>query len=125
MSQPERGMKLREIPVCETKRRLIADFTAASRELIEEQDQQVVSVINEDPDFSRFDDFIHMAKGKKDKAKSALIAHVNEHRCWDAGVPVELANEEKMPIHIHNRRSRSIRTGLGFLDHANDHCGKQ
>jgi hypothetical protein len=45
------------------------------------QNQQTQAVINQDPDFSRFDDLIHMAREKKDTAKYALIAHIDEHQC--------------------------------------------
>jgi hypothetical protein len=45
------------------------------------QNQQTQAVIDQDIDFSRFDDLIHMAREKKDHAKYALIAHVENHRC--------------------------------------------
>jgi hypothetical protein len=40
------------------------------------------AAIDHDPDFSRFEDLIHMAKQKKDETKYAVIAHISEHHCW-------------------------------------------
>jgi hypothetical protein len=48
---------------------------------MELQNQQTQAVIDQDPDFARFDDLIHMAREIKDKAKYALIAHVDDHHC--------------------------------------------
>jgi len=45
------------------------------------QNQQTQAVIDQDPEFSRFDDLIHLAREKKDQAKYALIAHVDVHHC--------------------------------------------
>jgi hypothetical protein len=81
MTQQERSTKPSDISYCEIKHRLITDFTTASHELIDVQNQQTLAVIDQDPDFSRFDDLIHMAKEKKDNSKYALIAHVDEHHC--------------------------------------------
>lgn len=82
MTQQEReGKCVPNIPFCETKRRLVSDFTAANHELMELISQQTQAVIDQDPDFSRFDDLIHMAREKKDAAKYALIAHTDEHYC--------------------------------------------
>jgi hypothetical protein len=81
MTEPQRWTSLPEIPFCETKYRLIGDFTAANHELMGLLNQQTQAVIDQDPDFSRFDDLMHMAREKKDKAKYALIAHVDEHHC--------------------------------------------
>jgi hypothetical protein len=48
---------------------------------MELQNQQTQAVIDQDSDFSRFDDLIHMAREKKDQAKYALISHIDEHHC--------------------------------------------
>ena len=48
---------------------------------MELQNQQTQAVIEQDPDFSRFDDLIHIAREIKDQAKYALIAHIDEHHC--------------------------------------------
>ena len=81
MTRPERGRRPPDLPFCETKRSLIEDFTAANHALMELQNQQTQAVIEQDPDFSRFDDLIHMAREIKDQAKYALIAHIDEHHC--------------------------------------------
>lgn len=81
MTQLEQRIKPADILFCETKHRLIGEFTAANHELMKIQNQQTQAVIDLDPDFSRFDDLIHMAREKKDKVKYALIAHVSEHHC--------------------------------------------
>jgi hypothetical protein len=54
---------------------------AASHEFMELNTQQTKAVIEQDPDFCRFDDLIHMARDLKDRAKYALIAHIEEHQC--------------------------------------------
>jgi hypothetical protein len=81
MTQQERWKRLPDIPFCETKHRLIGDFTAANHELMELQNRQTQAVIDQDSDFSRFDDLIHMAREKKDQAKYGLISHIDEHHC--------------------------------------------
>jgi len=81
MTQQERWKRLLDLPFRETKRSLIGDFTAANDELMELQNRQTQAVIDQDPDFSRFDDLIHIAREKKDKAKYALISHMDEHHC--------------------------------------------
>ena len=70
-----------QIDFCEEKQRLIGEFVAASRELTELQAQQTRVVIEGDSDFARFDDLLHVAREKKDRAKYRLIAHVEEHKC--------------------------------------------
>ena len=81
MAQQERQNERVGTLFCDTKQRLIHEFTAANHELMELQNQQTQAVINHDPDFSRFDDLIHMARGIKDESKYALIAHTDEHYC--------------------------------------------
>jgi hypothetical protein len=81
MTQEEQSNKKARGSFCETKQRLIDEFTAANHELMELQNQQTQAVIHHDSDFTRFDDLIHMARAKKDRAKFALIAHTSEHHC--------------------------------------------
>jgi len=81
MTRQERGKRPPGVPFCNTKQRLIGEFTAANHALMELQNQQTQAVIDQDPDFARFDDLIHMAREIKDKAKYALIAHVDDHHC--------------------------------------------
>jgi hypothetical protein len=68
-------------PRCEDRRRLTEQFLISAHTLTDLQNQQVEAVINHDPEFSRFDDLIHMARQEKDQAKYALIAHLESHRC--------------------------------------------
>jgi hypothetical protein len=57
------------------------EFLEAIRELTQLQNDQAKSVIEGDPEFSRFDLLIHMANHRKDCAKYALLLHVQEHGC--------------------------------------------
>jgi hypothetical protein len=81
MTQDQSKSKRGNIPFCEEKRRLMKDFVDCSHDFMELQNQQTQAVIDEDTEFARFDDLIHMARGKKDRAKYALIAHMEEHCC--------------------------------------------
>ena len=78
------------VVACEEKNRLLAEFLAAVHELNEIQSQQTRAVIDGDPDFARFDLLLHFAQEKKDRAKYAWIAHVEQHHCHDEG---EQAND--------------------------------
>ena len=69
------------IAYCAEKHRLIDEFLGTNHVLIDLQNQQVQAVIEQDADFARYDDLIHVAKEQKDQAKYALIAHVEEHQC--------------------------------------------
>jgi hypothetical protein len=42
---------------------------------------QTQAAINGDPDFTRYDDLLHMARENKDAAKYTLIAHTEQHNC--------------------------------------------
>lgn len=57
------------------------EFVEASRGVIELNAMQTQGVIEGDPDFARFDDLLHVAREKKNEAKYALIAHLQEHHC--------------------------------------------
>ena len=81
MTQQQRRNDLPPTPFCEEKRRLIEEFLESNHVLMNLQNQQTQAVIDQDPEFSRFDDLIHMAREKKDQAKYALIAHVDVHHC--------------------------------------------
>ena len=70
-----------EILFCKVKQRLIGDFLATSHELMELHNQQTQAALDEDADFARFDDLIHMAREIRDESKYALIAHLDEHHC--------------------------------------------
>jgi len=82
MTQQELQKERPDILFCETKHRLIGDFIAANHELMELQNQQTQAIIDYDPDFSRVEDLIHVAREIKDESKYALIAHTDdEHYC--------------------------------------------
>jgi hypothetical protein len=68
---------------CGEKRRLQEEFLSAVRELNLLQTQQMKALLGGDHDFARFDILIHMAQDKKDAAKYAWIAHVENHRCGE------------------------------------------
>jgi len=57
------------------------EFLRAVHEVNVLQTQQMQAVVEEDPDFARFDVLISMAQEKKDAAKYSLISHVEDHRC--------------------------------------------
>ena len=68
-------------PPCGEKLRLTEEFLAAYRVLADLQAQQVQAVIDHDPEFTRFDDLIYLAREQKDHTKYALIAHMENHQC--------------------------------------------
>ena len=81
MTQHETRPDGTQTPICEIWQQLSEDFVFAAREFIDLQTQQTQAVIYGDPDFTRFDDLLHMAREKKDRAKYMLIAHVQAHEC--------------------------------------------
>lgn len=72
-----------QVANCEELERLRQRFVDAFRELAEMQAQQTEAIIQRDPDFTRFDDLIYMARLAKDHAKYALLAHLDQHKCQD------------------------------------------
>lgn len=81
MTHQKRKNDLPPTPHCEEKHRLIEEFLASNHVLMDLQNQQVQAVIDQDPEFARYDDLIHMARETKDRAKYALMAHVDQHHC--------------------------------------------
>jgi len=69
-----------EILLCLEKRRLLGAFTDAVHEAMLLQQQQVTDLVNDD-DFSRFDLLLHMANERRELAKYAYLQHVDEHGC--------------------------------------------
>jgi hypothetical protein len=69
-----------EILLCLEKRRLLESFTAAVHEIMLLQQQQVTDIVNDD-DFTRFDLLLHLANERKDLAKYAYLQHEDEHGC--------------------------------------------
>ena len=74
-------VRLPEIGICEHRRRLRSELLTAIHDLVETQKDQTQAVINEDPDFARFDILLHVARERKEAAKYAYIAHVESHHC--------------------------------------------
>jgi hypothetical protein len=66
---------------CAEKLRLMEDFLAAATDLVTAHNEQVQALIDDDPDFSRFDLLIHLATERKRKAKYAYLAHIEQHGC--------------------------------------------
>jgi hypothetical protein len=73
-----------KIAYCAESVRLLQAFLQAIHELNGLQAEQTQCVIDGDADFARFDLLLHYAQEKKDTAKYAWIAHVEEHRCNEA-----------------------------------------
>jgi hypothetical protein len=69
-----------EIFLCVEKKRLLEAFTAAVHQVMLLQQQQVTDILNND-DFSRFDVLLHMANEKKEQAKYAYLQRVEKHGC--------------------------------------------
>jgi hypothetical protein len=69
-----------EILLCLEKRRLLGAFTEAVHEVMLLQQQQVTDIVN-DGNFSRFDLLLHLANERRELAKFAYLQHVDEHGC--------------------------------------------
>jgi hypothetical protein len=66
---------------CEEHNRLLDEFGGAVRALLDLHEQQMLAIVEEDGDFTRFDLLIHMANEKKQQAKYAYLRHVDAHGC--------------------------------------------
>jgi hypothetical protein len=80
IGEASKGPVQPEILLCLEKHRLLDVFTEAVREIMLLQQQQVTDIVNDD-DFSRFDLLLHLANVRKDQAKYAYLQHVQEHGC--------------------------------------------
>ena len=67
--------------LCEERYRLLDAYLEAVRELTILHTRQTEAVIAGERDLSRFDDLILVAQEKRETAKYAWIAHVEQHRC--------------------------------------------
>lgn len=74
-------MLLSKTAFCEEKLRLMEEFLAAATDLVTAHNEQVQALIENDPEFSRFDLLIHLAAERKRKAKYAYMAHLEQHGC--------------------------------------------
>jgi hypothetical protein len=81
MAHQQRESDLNPVAFCEERRRLSEEFLETNRVLMDLHSQQTQAVIDNDDEFSRFDDLIHLAREKKEQAKYALIAHIEKHHC--------------------------------------------
>jgi hypothetical protein len=85
-----REARIPKIGFCREKHRLLGEFLKTIREFTELQSQQTQAVIDAvadgDSDFTRFDVLLHLAQEKKEQAKYAWIAHVEEHGCQEGSI---------------------------------------
>jgi len=66
---------------CEEKLRLMEEFLAAATDLVTAHNEQVEALMEDDPDFNRFDLLIHSATERKRRAKYEYLAHLERHGC--------------------------------------------
>jgi len=66
---------------CGEHNRLLDQFAAAVREVIDLHEQQFLAILEGDSECHRFDLLIHMANEKKQSAKYAYLRHVEAHGC--------------------------------------------
>lgn len=74
-------MLLSKTGFCEEKLRLMEEFLAAATDLVTAHNEQVRALIEDDPEFNRFDVLIHVATERKRKAKYAYLDHLDLHGC--------------------------------------------
>jgi len=74
-------MVLSKTTFCEEKLRLMEEFLASATELVTAHNEQVRALIEDDPEFNRFDLLIHLAAERKRRAKYEYLAHLEEHGC--------------------------------------------
>lgn len=89
------------IAFCAEKNRLLGEFLKATHELSTLLGEQTRAVIEGDADFTRFDVLLHFAQEKKEWAKYAWIAHVEQHGCHEG---------EPDRWHSHERNEQGLRT---------------
>lgn len=75
------SMILSKSTLCEEKLRLMEEFLAAASDLVSVHNDQVKSLLDDDPDFSRFDLLIHLASERKRLAKYKYMVHLEKHHC--------------------------------------------
>ncbi len=76
-----KGMVLSKSTFCEEKLRLMEEFLSAATDLVTVHNDQVKALIEDDPDFSRFDLLINDVSERKRRAKYAYLAHIETHGC--------------------------------------------
>jgi hypothetical protein len=75
------AVTLSKTSICEEKVRLMEEFLSAATELVAIHNDQVKALLQDDPDFSRFDLLIHLANERKRVAKYNYVAHLEKHGC--------------------------------------------
>lgn len=76
-----------EISGCVEHDRLLDNFGAAVREVLQLHEQQFKAIVEGDGESNRFDLLIHMANEQKQNAKYAYLRHVQSHGCANTNVP--------------------------------------
>jgi hypothetical protein len=66
---------------CEERRQLLDAFGAAVQDLVKLHEQQFLTLVEGDCSANRFDLLIHDANEKKQNAKYAYMAHLQQHGC--------------------------------------------
>ena len=66
---------------CQEAKQLLDAFGEAVQALVRLHEEQFQSIVGGDLDSSRFDDLIHMALERKQKAKYAYLKHLDTHGC--------------------------------------------
>ena len=66
---------------CQEKQRLIQALAGAVTELLALQNQQLVGIVRQERNFSRFDERIRTALESKERLKAAYDNHVQDHGC--------------------------------------------
>ena len=74
-------MVLSKTAFCEVKLRLMEEFLAAATDVVTAHNEQVEALMEDDPDFNRFDLLIHSATERKRRAKYEYLAHLERHGC--------------------------------------------
>jgi hypothetical protein len=75
------AVNVTKITPCNEKVRLMEEFMTAASELVSIHNDQIKALIEDDPDFSRFDLLIHLANERKRLAKYSYVAHLEKHGC--------------------------------------------
>jgi hypothetical protein len=69
---------------CDEIRHLLELFGEAAQELLHLHKEQLLAIIEGDPDSHRFERLIHLANEKKQEAKYAYLRHMEMHGCSSA-----------------------------------------
>jgi len=72
---------LTSVVYCEDARHLLNVFGEEVQGLVRLHQEQFQSILDGDLDSTRFDDLIHLANERKQKAKYAYLNHLDAHGC--------------------------------------------